>query len=102
MPLMGNDEGNERVTVWRCIGCGRIEGPQPCIGVCEDRKIELVDAAAHDQALGEIQRLRAQRLLLWGLVRQLANTTPRDGEWERSYRALQARARQMLTALEPT
>ena len=24
------------VTVWQCIGCGRIEAPQPGIGVCQD------------------------------------------------------------------
>jgi len=37
-----------RVTVWRCIGCGKIDGPQPCIGVCEDRKVEMVYASVHD------------------------------------------------------
>ena len=30
------------------------------------------------------------------LVRQLAYTTPRKEDWERTYRALQARARQTL------
>jgi hypothetical protein len=27
----------ERIKAWQCIGCGRIEGAQPCIGICEDR-----------------------------------------------------------------
>jgi hypothetical protein len=37
--------------------------------------------------------------LLAALVRVLARTTPREGEWERTYRALQARAREALKAL---
>jgi hypothetical protein len=87
MPLIGDSA--ERVTVWQCIGCGKIEGPQPCIGVCQDRKVELVYAQAHDQAL-------AQSKALVSLVRQLACTTPRAGAWERSYRALQEKARHIL------
>lgn len=72
----------ERIKAWQCIGCGRIEGAQPCIGICEDRPQHFVYAEEYD--------------LLEGLVRQLATVTPRDGEWERTYRALQQRARKLL------
>lgn len=72
----------ERIKAWQCIGCGRIEGAQPCIGICEDRPQHFVYAE-------EYERLEF-------LVRQLATITPRDGEWERTYRALQQRARQLL------
>lgn len=99
MPLMDNESaGSGRVTVWRCIGCGRIEGPQPCIGVCQDRKVELVDAAVHDRVLAQLDHLREQTRVLAAVVRQLAHTTPREGECERTYRALQAQARQALGA----
>jgi hypothetical protein len=87
---------SERVTVWQCIGCGRIEGPQPCIGVCEDRKVEVVNAADYDEALAQLTLARSQAQALAALVRQLAHTTPREGEWERTYRALQERARRAL------
>lgn len=90
----------QRVTVWRCIGCGRIEGPQPCIGVCEDRKAEIVYAADYDDALAQLERSRRQATVLAALVRQLAHTTPHEGGWERTYRALQARAVQTLAALD--
>jgi hypothetical protein len=100
MPLMDSDDAlSGRVSVWRCIGCGRIEAPQPCIGVCQDRKVDLVEGAVHDDVLAERDRLREQVRLLTGLVRQLAHTLPREGEWERTYRALQAQARQALAAL---
>ncbi len=47
---------------WQCIGCGRLEGAQPCVGVCQDRAVQVVYA----------------------------------GEWERSYREMQRRAREVL------
>ena len=34
--------------------------------------------------------------VLEAVVRQLASTTPRGGEWERSYKALQSQARRAL------
>lgn len=77
------------VKVWRCIGCGRIEMPAPCVGVCEDRVLELVDAATYES-------LRADYLELRELAVRLAGTHPRDGQWEQGYRALQERARDLL------
>ena len=99
MPLMvGKDATTERVTVWQCIGCGKIEAPQPCIGVCQDRKVEFVYASVHEELLCQVELLRQQTQALAALVRQLARTTPREGEWERSYRALQDQARRALAA----
>lgn len=89
----------ERVTAWQCIGCGRIEGAQPCVGICEDRRTEFVYAADHDALLAQMALSRRQVEALAELARQLACTTPREGEWERTYRALQASARQTLEAL---
>ena len=79
----------ERTTAWQCIGCGRLDGDATCIGVCQDRKVVLVSAADYDEALRRIDELRL-------FIRQLANTAPRGATWERSYRALQERARRLL------
>lgn len=89
----------KRMTAWQCIGCGRIEGAQPCIGVCEDRRTEFVYASDHDEILAQLTLARRRTEALAALVRQLAHTTPRKGECERTYAALQARARQALAAL---
>lgn len=89
----------ERITAWQCIGCGRIEGPRPCIGVCEDRRTELVYAADHDAALAQLAHSQRQLEALTAVVRQLAHTTPRRCEWERTYLALQASARRSLESL---
>jgi len=90
---------SERVTAWQCIGCGRIEGAQPCVGICQDRRVDFVYAADYDEAIVGLARVREQVHALAALARHLAHTTPRDGEWERTYRALQVRARRILEAL---
>ena len=87
------------VKAWQCIGCGRIDSPQNCIGVCEYRKAEFVYAFEHEQVLTQAADARRRADALEALVRQLASTTPSKGEWERSYRALQERARRALAGL---
>ena len=79
----------ERIHGWRCIGCGKVDAPQPCVGVCQDRKVELVLAGDYDALLARTQELESALALI-------ARITPRDGEWEASWRALQERARQVL------
>lgn len=86
----------ERIPAWQCIGCGKIEAPQTCIGVCRDRKVEFVYAFEHEETLAQLTLARRRAAALEALVRQLAWTTPNEGEWERSYRALQKQARSAL------
>lgn len=77
---------------WQCIGCGRIDAPQTCVGVCEYARIEVMHTWEHEEALaGE----RERRAALESLVHRLARVTPRAGEWERSFRALQEEARRL-------
>jgi hypothetical protein len=87
------------VKAWQCIGCGKIEAPQQCIGICQDRKVTFVYAFEHEEALARLREAEERAASLEGVLRQLAGTTPRAGEWERSYRALQERARRALSAL---
>ena len=82
-----------RITAWECIGCGRIEGAQPCLGICQDRKVEFVYADEHAKVLAQLQRMTA-------FVQQLAWLHPHDDAWEKSFRALQQRARRVLAAAE--
>jgi hypothetical protein len=74
---------------WQCIGCGRIESNATCLGICEDVPISVVSAADYDAARGELDELRL-------FLRQLAHSSPRPGEGERSFRAAQERARRLL------
>ena len=90
----------ERITAWQCIGCGRIEAPQQCVGICSDRRVELANAADLDAALADLAQARRAVEQLAAVARQIANTTPRKGQCERTWQALQRRARQALDALE--
>jgi len=86
----------ETMKAWQCVGCGRLEGPQNCIGVCRDRKVELVYASELADAEDRVAGLRLLAEEQHALLRQLAGTTPRDGQWEKSYRSMQQRAKALL------
>lgn len=72
----------ETIKAWQCIGCGRVEADAQCLGICEDRPVRLVSAYDYE--------------ILETFVRRFAQSTPRDGQWERSYLALQREARALL------
>jgi hypothetical protein len=91
-----------RVKAWQCIGCGKIEAPQTCIGVCQDRKVEFVYASEHEEALTRLTVALTRIDALEAIAYQLAWTKPRTGEWEHSYRALQQRARKILASISAT
>jgi hypothetical protein len=90
---------NDYVKAWQCIGCGKIEAPQTCIGVCQDRKVEFVYASEHEEALAELALVRRRSDELEALARRLAYTTPHKDGWEKSYRAMQEMARAKLAAI---
>ena len=86
----------QEFVAWQCIGCGRIEGPQPCIGVCQDRKVSFVYASDYADAMSHLLDAEERIALLESLARRMAHSTPRDGEWERGYRSLQEEARKIM------
>lgn len=88
------------VQAWQCIGCGRIEAPQPCIGVCRDRKVLLAGKEEHEAALAEIQRLRTALASASAQLLRFGTATPHAGQWENSYRALQVQVREVLAVLK--
>lgn len=79
----------ERRRVWECVGCGRIDDPRPCVGICRDQKVEYVLAADHDRQVEALARV----------LRTIAQSTPREGEALRHWKALQAQARAALAAI---
>jgi uncharacterized membrane protein len=91
---------SEVFKVWQCIGCGRIDGPQPCVGICQDRKAELVYASEYEEQFWRAEKAEERVAVLEALVRRLAWTTPRAGDWERSYRELQRGARDALRTVD--
>jgi hypothetical protein len=86
----------ETTVVWRCPDCGGLEETQPCIGVCIWRPLDWVELGAFEservRALREVELERG----LFGLLTRFARVRPRDGAWERNWRAFQAQARLLL------
>ena len=89
----------ERIKAWQCIGCGKLENAHNCIGICEDRRTDFVYASDYDEAVSQMLLSQRRTVVLEALVRRLGLTTPRDGEWERSFRAFRDEARKTLESL---
>jgi hypothetical protein len=86
-------EDAESVIVWRCPQCGGLDAPQECIGVCIWRPSEWVNVNLYEAELSRAQLdFELERSLL-GLVARLAFVAPREGEWERCWRAFESEAR---------
>ena len=90
---------NDYVKAWQCTGCGMIEAPQTCIGVCQHRKVEFVHAFEHEEALAQLELARRQASALEALARRLVSTNPHKGGWEATYCAMQKQARSTLAAI---
>ncbi|MDR2013539.1 MAG: hypothetical protein LBQ20_11030 [Rhodanobacter sp.] len=88
------------IQAWQCIGCGKIEAPQPCIGVCRDRKILMVGKDDYERARNEIEALRTQLATAHAMLRRFGLAKPNKGQWERSWLALQAQVREALVVLD--
>ena len=97
--IRSEPEASPFVEAWRCIGCGRIEAPRPCIGSCEDRKVRPGRRRPSRGRAPPAEGRRSRVGALEGVVRRLAQTRPRAGAWEQSYRALQDEAQGALAAL---
>ena len=88
------------IQAWQCIGCGRIEAPQTCIGVCRDRKIQMVAKDEHDRVVVERDEGRRRVEVALAMLSRIVHSTPRGEQWERSYRALQDQAREAIAKIE--
>ncbi len=80
---------SERIKAWQCVGCGRIDGAAPCVGVCRDVPIEIVNARDYDVAQARVATLEEA-------LRRIVHTQPRPAGWEASYAAMQEVARNAL------
>lgn len=79
----------ETIEAWKCVGCGRLQAERPCIGVCSDRRVELVEAADYAELAWRVEQLEAALALI-------ARVSPKPEALADSWQALQARARALL------
>ena len=88
------------IEAWCCLGCGRIEAPQPCIGVCRDQKVRLIPSADYETALNELAEAHKRLSSARDILSRLALVTPRTGKWESTYRILQQHDRAAMPDLD--
>ncbi|RCS28957.1 hypothetical protein DEO45_14795 [Rhodanobacter denitrificans] len=87
------------IEAWQCVGCGKIEAPQPCIGVCRDRRILMVGKEEHERVLAEAAALRIRLARAHAMLQRFGLAKPHEGQWERSWQALQVELREALAVL---
>ncbi len=85
----------EYIAAWQCIGCGKIEAPQTCIGVCRDRKVYFIGKREHEAALAQVAQLRQQLEIVSQRLLRFEHATPREGQWQAAWLALQQQAREL-------
>ena len=90
----------DTIKAWQCIGCGRVEAPANCVGICEDRKVELVGAWDYAEVAVALDEANQRIASLESALGQFAHVTPREGTWKESYLALQMHARELLERRE--
>jgi hypothetical protein len=84
------------IEAWGCPRCGRIDAPQPCLGVCVRRPGVVAGASEYRQFAERSARLAADDRTFTGLARLLATVTPRPGQEESTMAAVRSRARELL------
>ncbi len=90
----------ETMIVWRCQDCGGVDAPQECIDVCIWGPADWVDAASYESQRSRAAGDREVEQSLAALLRRFTFATPRAGQWERSWRAIQSQARLALRSAE--
>jgi hypothetical protein len=64
---------------WGCPACGRIDAPQPCIGVCIRRPVLMAGAGDFRPPARAADELAAEEGNLALIARKIANVRPRPG-----------------------
>ena len=79
----------DTLEAWKCVGCGRLQAERPCVGICTDKRVELVEATDYAKLAWRVEELEAVLALI-------VQVTPKPGQLEASWQALQIRAREVL------
>jgi hypothetical protein len=64
---------------WGCTECGRIDAPQPCLGVCLRRPVLTADAGEYRRLEALADELAAEERELSRVARLVAHVNPRPG-----------------------
>jgi hypothetical protein len=86
---------SERLSALFCIGCGRVDVLETCVGACDERVLDLVLGKDHDEARAHFSEAVRHAGMLRDLLFQLVSEIP-EPDWPQTHRTLQAQARSVL------
>lgn len=86
----------EIIQAWGCPRCGRIDAPQPCLGVCVFKPRTVADVREYRQLAPRAEQVVDTDRALSGVARLIATVTPRAGREQATIAAARARARHAL------
>jgi hypothetical protein len=90
----------EIIEAWGCPVCGRVDAPQPCLGICVRQPGEVADAAEYRPLTRRTEQAATADRALERLVRLLATVTPRPGREELTLAQVRSQARSLLESLD--
>ena len=93
---------DEYFPLWRCIACGAMGNSNPCMGVCDYHKLEVVRSVEYAELLDDASMVMEHLKKLTALVHGIADLPEEESERENSYRMLRDCARNLLREINPT
>jgi hypothetical protein len=92
---------SERLSALFCIGCGRVDVPEPCVGACDERMIDLVLAKEYESARVQAEDITRAVATLQDFISRLVSElpepdAPQAADWDDKLRGLRGQARSVL------
>jgi hypothetical protein len=81
---------SDRLSALFCVGCGRVDVPEPCVGACDERMLDLVLAKEYDAARTQTDEAPRKAANLRKLVSRLVSELPepearQPDDWEERF-----------------
>jgi|SRR5690349_21968074 hypothetical protein len=84
---------------WGCPRCGRVDAPQPCLGICVRRPGLVADVAEYREYAGQAERAAEVDRPLSAFAHLVAGVRPRPGREQQTVEGLRSRARELLARM---
>ena len=92
---------DEYFPIWRCIACGAMGNSNPCMGVCDYHKLDVVRSVDYAELLDAASVIMEQLKKLTALAHRIADLPEEENERENSYRVLRDCARNLVREINP-
>ena len=86
----------EVIEGWGCPRCGRVDAPQPCLGICIRRPGLVADVAEYREYADRARSLAGTDRALTAFAHVVGGVRPRPGRERQTVESLRSRARQLL------